>query len=180
MPVVMLGVKQRDAGRVNGNNLSVRIKDFLRRKRTDCCHIIDEARRFLAAASDLQGPVPKVPVCRGEAEKLALACVLYAEMFRCLLDDVRNSPPSACASLDETTTGGAVCAAIGVATAVSVSIIENTREKRVVTMFVLRHVAVIRSRVIEHLGRPRGLRTRARSPPMPSPLRAGIAPRGDR
>jgi hypothetical protein len=62
-----------------------------------------------------------------------------------------NSPPSASASLDETTTGGAVCAAIGAATAVSVSIIENAREKRAVTMFVLRQVAVIRSRVIEHL-----------------------------
>ena len=90
MPVVMLGVKERDAGRVNSNNLSVRIEDFLHRKRTDRSHTIDDAGRSWPPTPDLQGPVAKVPVCRGETEKLALLRVLDAEMLRHLLDDVRQ------------------------------------------------------------------------------------------
>jgi hypothetical protein len=107
---------------VKGNKLSVRIEDFLHRKRTDCCYSIDDARRFLAAASDLQGAVAEVPVRRGETEKLALACVCTARCFGVSSMMSGNIPPSACASFDETTTGAAVCAAVGVATAVSVII----------------------------------------------------------
>ena len=77
-----------------------------------------------------------------------------------------NNPPSACASAAEKkTTGGAVCAPVGIATAVSVSIIENTREIRAVAKFVLRHVVVIRSQVVltpgenveKHISWPRSL-----------------------
>jgi hypothetical protein len=91
--------------------------------------------RFLAATSDLQGPVAKVPVRRGISSMMS-----------------GSSPPSACAASDETTMGGAVCAAVCVAAAVSESAIENTRPNRAATMFVLRQFAVIHSQVIEHLG----------------------------
>src|SRR4051812_12157185 len=93
MPVVVLGVEQGNARRMNSHDLAALVEYLLHGEGADRGFAIDNARRLLAAATDLKRSITEVPMCRGETEELALLGVLHAEMLRHLIDDVRQQSP---------------------------------------------------------------------------------------
>jgi len=90
MPVIVLGMKERDSGRMCHDDVAIGVEQLLRRHGAlVVVDAVDFARCDLAAAADLQVTRAEIDVSRREAQPLALVVVLDRQVVWDLLDDVR-------------------------------------------------------------------------------------------